>query len=91
MANVTYIQKLKPGTKESDFKEARFWTPWQALAVDGKIVMEGHSINVAEAFQQMGGHKVEQVKRLQLEGPRMAKGFPNTIEEIRESDKWSIA
>jgi hypothetical protein len=66
---------------------------WEALAIDGEIVDQGHEVNAMDALKSAkGGPEIGSVERLTFKiGPEGVGGYlPDTIEAIRKSEEWRL-
>ena len=66
---------------------------WEALAVDGTIVTQGHEVTAEGALLEAKKRgPIESVERQTFKiGPEGVGGYlPDTIEEIEESDEWRL-
>lgn len=93
MADVIHLVKEEP--EEYDLaSERKAWRPWEAIAIDGAIMMQGSSLNLTESLRQLGGRTVQNVGKVMVgwsdDVDAKTTGFPGSLEAIRNSDKWIL-
>lgn len=93
MADVIHLIKEKP--EDYDLTSERTaWKPWEAIIVDGTVMMQGENLNLTESLRQLGGRTVENVGKARVgwsdDVDAAVTGFPGSLNAIRNSDKWIL-